>query len=109
RRTADWDTARLADAFGHGDRHIQQIVELASGIAASRDGVAAAPSFEDVLTAGRTMMSPRLGRFALRVEPRYEWSDLVLPSEKVHQLSHIAGWLKFRRTVHRDWGFGEKF
>jgi hypothetical protein len=108
RRTADWDTARLADAFGHGDRHIQQIVELASGIAASRDGVAAAPSFEDVLTAGRTMMSPRLDRFALRVEPRYEWSDLVLPSEKIHQLRHIAGWLKFRRTVHRDWGFGEK-
>ena len=105
---ADWDTARLADAFAHGERHIRQVVELASGIAASRDPAAATPSFDDVLAAGRTMTSPQLGRFALRVDPRYEWSDLVLPPEKIQQLRNIAGWLKFRRTVHREWGFGKK-
>ncbi|HKE48700.1 MAG TPA: ATP-binding protein [Rhodanobacteraceae bacterium] len=105
---ASWDPARLADLFGHGERRIRQVVELASGIAASRDASASAPSFDDVLDAGRTMTSPQLGRFALRIEPRYRWDDLVLPQDRTTQLKQIVAWLRHRRVVHREWGFGDK-
>ena len=54
------------------------------------------------------MAIPQLGRFAVRIAPRYTWSDLVLPQERIAQLNRIAAWVKVRRTVHRDWGFGDR-
>jgi SpoVK/Ycf46/Vps4 family AAA+-type ATPase len=32
----------------------------------------------------------------------------MLPDEKAQQLRNIAAWMKHRRLVHQDWGFGAK-
>jgi SpoVK/Ycf46/Vps4 family AAA+-type ATPase len=66
------------------------------------------PKIQDLLDAGRALTSPQVGKFAIRVEPRYSWNDIVLPPEKAQKLRHIASWIKHRRLVHRDWGFGRK-
>jgi hypothetical protein len=102
------DTSRLADAFSFGHRRIRQAINLASGFAALRDPSNAYPSGKDLLDAGRVLISSRVARFVVRVEPRYGWDDIVLPADKMRQLRSIAAWMRFRRRVHEDWGFGRK-
>ena len=102
------DSARLADTFGFGGQRIRQTIDMARSLAAVRDPTQSHPGIQDLLDAGRALTSPQVGRFAIRVEPRYTWSDIVLPPEKAQQLRSIAAWMKYRRLVHRDWGFGEK-
>ncbi len=107
-RTNEIDVARLADALPFGTERIRQTLNLASGMAASVDPAEVSPSTQQLLAAGRALTTPHVGRYALRVEPRYTWSDLVLPPDKLAQLRHIASWLIHRRVVHTQWGFGAK-
>lgn len=105
----DVDPARLADTFRFGAPQIRQASTLATSFAALRDPNDASPVMTDVLEAGRSMTAPNLQRYAVAVQPRYTWSDIVLPEEKMQQLRHIAARFEHRRTVNRDWGFGDKF
>jgi hypothetical protein len=102
------DPSRLADTFRFGGQRIRQTIDVARGLAAVRDPIRSQLGMQDLLDAGRALSSPQVGRFAIRIEPRYNWSDMVLPPEKAQQLHNIAAWMKHRRVVHRDWGFGEK-
>ncbi len=102
------DPSRLADTFRFGGQRIRQTIDMARSLAAVRDPNQSQPGIQDLLDAGRALTSPQVGRFAIRIEPRYTWSDMVLPPEKAQQLHNIAAWMKHRRLVHRDWGFGEK-
>ena len=102
------DFHRLADTFHFGGRRVRQTLGLAAGLAALRDPSNVESSTQDLLDAGRTITAPQLGRFAVRVEPRYTWADIVLPQERTQQLHSIAAWMKHRHIVHREWGFGQK-
>jgi SpoVK/Ycf46/Vps4 family AAA+-type ATPase len=62
----------------------------------------------DLFDAGRALTAPDLSRYAIRIEPRYDWDDLVLGEERMRQLRSVAARVKHRRLVHRDWGFGRK-
>jgi SpoVK/Ycf46/Vps4 family AAA+-type ATPase len=107
-KAAGADAARLADTLRFGGHRVRQTVERAAGLAAMRDPANPEPNTEELLSAGRSLSTPQLGRFAVRIEPRYTWPDIVLPPEKMQQLRQVAAWMKFRRTVHHDWGFGRK-
>jgi AAA+ superfamily predicted ATPase len=107
-KSGNVDAERLADTFRFGGSQIRQAVSLGQSLAGLRDSANPAPSTGDLLEAGRSMSAANLRRFATVIEPRYTWSDIVLPDEKRHQLEHIAARVKNRRTVHSDWGFGEK-
>ncbi len=102
------DSARLADGFNFGGRRIRQVLGAASGLAALRDPLSTEPTTQDLLDAGRSLTSPQIGRFAIRIDPRYSWDDIVLPGEKKNQLQRLEAWMKYRRRVHQDWGFGQK-
>jgi AAA+ superfamily predicted ATPase len=102
------DAARLADTFRFGGPQIRQASALAVSLAALRNPSNPNPSMNDVLDAGRSLSSPNLARFAHSIQPRYGWDDIVIPEEKKQQLVQIATRVNYRRTVHRDWGFGEK-
>jgi AAA+ superfamily predicted ATPase len=102
------DASRLADTFRFGGERINQTIETARGLVAVRNPSQSHLETQDLLDAGRVLTSPQVGRFAIRIEPRYTWTDIVLPQEKANQLRKIAAWMKYRRQVHRDWGFGEK-
>ena len=106
--TGEAEPARLADTFRFGAQRIQQTIDMARGLVAVRKSSEKEPGIQDLLDAGRALTSPQVSRFAIRVEPRYSWNDIVLPPEKAQKLRHIAAWMKFRRQVHRDWGFGQK-
>jgi hypothetical protein len=102
------DTAHLADAFQFGPLRIQQTVNLASSFATFRDPANPQPTFGDFLDAGRALTAPQVGSLVVQVKPRYTWDDIVLPPDKLRQLRGIAAWVRFRRQVHEDWGFGHK-
>jgi len=106
--TGEAEPARLADTFRFGAQRIHQTIDMARSLVAVRKAAPKEPEIQDLLDAGRALTSPQVGRFAIRVEPRYGWNDIVLPTEKKQKLHHIASWIKFRRQVHRDWGFGQK-
>jgi hypothetical protein len=102
------DTAQLADAFQFGPLRIQQTADLANSFARLRDPANPQPAFGDFLDAGRALTAPQVGSLVVQVKPRYTWDDIVLPPEKLRQLRSIAAWVRFRRQVHEDWGFGDK-
>jgi SpoVK/Ycf46/Vps4 family AAA+-type ATPase len=102
------DIARLADAFQFGHLRIKQTVNLANGRAALRNPDSPQAKTADLLDAGRALSAPQVGRLVVQVKPRYTWTDIVLPPDKLRQLRSIAGWVEFRRHVHEVWGFGEK-
>jgi hypothetical protein len=102
------ESARLADAFHFGPLRIQQTVNLATGLAALRDPANAQPTTGDLLDAGRSLTAPQVGGLVVQMKPRYTWDDIVLPPDKLRQLRSIAAWVRFRRQVHEEWGFGHK-
>jgi SpoVK/Ycf46/Vps4 family AAA+-type ATPase len=106
--SSDADAGRLADTFRFGGPHIRQAITLGHSLAALRNPSDPVPSMSDLLEAGRAVSGSNLRRFATVIQPRYTWSDIVLPEDKRQQLQHIAVRVKHRRTVHYDWGFGEK-
>ena len=102
------EVGRLASTFRFGRQQIDHVVSLSLSAARLRDPSIVQPSFSDILEAGRIATSPELGRFTVRVEPRYKWTDLILPPEKHEQLRRLADWVRHRHTVHDEWGFGRK-
>ncbi len=102
------DAGRLADTFRFGGGQIRQAITLGNSLAALRNPSEPKSSMGDLLEAGRAVSGSNLRRFATVIQPRYAWTDIVLPEDKRHQLEHIAARVKHRRTVHYDWGFGEK-
>jgi hypothetical protein len=108
KKADELDTVHLADAFQFGPLRIQQTVNLASSFATFRDPANPQPAFGDFLDAGRALTAPQMGSLVVQVKPRYTWDDIVLPPDKLRQLRGIAAWVRFRRQVHEDWGFGHK-
>jgi SpoVK/Ycf46/Vps4 family AAA+-type ATPase len=105
---SDVDPGRLADTFRFGGAEIRKVVGMAVSLAALRDPAHLAPVPADLLEAGRSLTAANLSRYAIPIQPRYSWDDIVLPDEKMRQLRNVAARFEHRRTVNRDWGFGEK-
>jgi DNA polymerase III delta prime subunit len=102
------DVSRLADEFRFGRTGIEQTMSLARSVAAVKHPARPAAEFGDVLEAGRLLTTPQLRRFAVRIEPRFGWDDIVLAEDKLDQLRRIANWKRLRHRVHEGWGFGQK-
>jgi SpoVK/Ycf46/Vps4 family AAA+-type ATPase len=106
--SGDADASRLADTFRFGGPQIRQAITLGHSLAALRNPSDPSPSMNDLLEAGRALSGSNLRRFATVIQPRYTWTDIVLPDDRRQRLEHIAARVKHRRTVHYDWGFGDK-
>jgi hypothetical protein len=105
---SDEDTRFLGDSFQFSEEQIRTAQFMAYGAASMRNPSNPEISAQDLLSAGRDLASPQLGRFAIPLKPRYRWNDLVLPSQRMDQLRGLANRVKARSTVLRDWGFGAK-
>ena len=102
------DLERLADFFSFSGSRVEQTVGLARARATLRDPSSPEPEMSDVLEAGRDLTNPNVSQFAIPIEPRFGWDDLVLPPDEMKQLKGVANRLKYRNLVHRDWQFGSK-
>jgi SpoVK/Ycf46/Vps4 family AAA+-type ATPase len=62
----------------------------------------------ELYAACRKQSHHKLAEMAVKIEPRYEWADLVLPPDKLEQLREFCSQLVHRRRVFGDWGFARK-
>jgi SpoVK/Ycf46/Vps4 family AAA+-type ATPase len=114
-------SAALGDSVALPDEVIDGIIEqfdlgptmIAEAVARSRAAVHAAdPSAtvgaEDLWRACRELTGSPLKELAQRLEPRYDWDDLVLPAAVVRHLRDLAAQVSHRTHVYERLGFGAK-
>jgi SpoVK/Ycf46/Vps4 family AAA+-type ATPase len=75
---------------------------------ASVSNAARAPSREELSAAARSQCGHELARMAHKIEPRYTWSDIILPPDPKAQLQEICQQAEFRSVVFDQWGFDRK-
>ena len=102
------DAADLATSFRFGPDRIAQAVASAAQAARLADdqGVPAARAV--LFAAARRQSGHDLSALTSRIDPRYEWDDLVLPPDSATQLREICQRMALREQVLGDWGFGAK-
>jgi ATPase family associated with various cellular activities (AAA) len=82
---------------------IAEGAEAARLAAASRfDG---APLPADLDLGARQASSTRIGELATRLEPAFNWDDLVLPERQREVLGSISSYLRHRDLVLSEWGY----
>lgn len=50
----------------------------------------------------------RLAKKAVRIQPKYAWEDIILPTEQKEQLRQACNQMKYRSIVYNRWGFERK-
>ncbi len=61
-----------------------------------------------LFAAARSQCGHDLARLTTKIEPRFTWEDIVLPSESLAQLRELCQWVAHRSRVLQDWGFEAK-
>jgi AAA+ superfamily predicted ATPase len=105
---ADVDLSDLAGKFRLTGGQIRDVVALARNLAQSRDPGNELVTTQDLYTACRKQFRGTLGTLARKVQPKYEWPDIILPKDQIEQLHEICSYVKYYHTVYGDWGFDRK-
>jgi len=104
-RAANLHLDELTSKFKLTTTQIVRAVNTAADIAASRGEVL---DYADLVTGAQAHSSLRLGKLAKKVAPRYEWADLILPSDRIEQLQEICSRIRFTHVVNDSWGFDRR-
>jgi len=102
------DAASVASRFKLTHGQIEDAASTARHLARLRGGAAQAVATADLYEACRIHSNRRLGSLARKIVPRYKWTDIVLPADRITQLREICNHMKYRDRVYGDWGFGRK-
>jgi hypothetical protein len=95
---------RLAGQFNLNLSEIREIAESAKAEAVEDAASGESGIWENCLLRTR----PRLDALAQRIEPRADWSDIVLPAPEQALLCEIAAQVANRSKVYDEWGFRQK-
>ena len=90
----------LAALFRAGPGPIADAVAMA--VAGAGD---TPPGRQELFAAARGRSAHHLRDLAHRIDPGYDWSNLVLPEDSLGQLHDLCRRVRFARTVWHDWGF----
>ncbi len=102
----DRTLALLASKYRFSEGEMEEIIQRARRAAALRgDGPV---TMADIDQGCRDQKRPNLGPLARKIEPKYGWSDMVLPPEPMNQLREICNQARHRSTVFGRWGFERK-
>jgi hypothetical protein len=92
----------IASKFKLTSPQISRAVNTAADLAASRGE---AVSVVDLVAGSQAHSSLRLGKLAKKVVPRFTWTDLVLPADRLEQLHEVCDRVRFAHVVNESWGF----
>lgn len=95
----------IASQFALTSRQIQDAVFTARDSALQRQE---AIRQHDLIFAARAHSSPNLSGLAQKIDPRYDWGDLVLPDDQKAMLQEMVQTVKGRGIVMEEWGVGRK-
>ncbi len=65
-------------------------------------------TLDHLYAASRNQSNQKLAELAVKINPKYQWTDIVLAEEKILQLKEICSQVKYRHRVFSQWGFQEK-
>ncbi len=103
---SETDVEEVADKFRFTPAQIRDAAATARNMSIVRgDGHV---SMSDLHAACRIMSNQRLNLLARKIQPRYEWDDIILPKDQKAQLREIANYVKYRHVVFADWNFEQK-
>jgi ATP-dependent 26S proteasome regulatory subunit len=105
-KASDSDVASVADVFRFTPGQIKDAATTAQNLALSHGE--AQISTDNLYAACRVMSNQKLSLLARKIQPKYEWGDIVLPQDQKTQLREIANYVKYRQTVLTDWNFENK-
>lgn len=63
---------------------------------------------KDLFDAARVHSGHHLAELAHKIEPRYQWDDLVLPETPITMLKEMVSMVQTRGLVLETWGLGKK-
>ncbi|MBG7609483.1 MAG: ATP-binding protein [Anaerolineae bacterium] len=63
---------------------------------------------KDLLIAARGHSNPQLGSMARKIEPRFDWTDIILPMDQRTILRELIDTVRQRPTVLDEWQVGVK-
>ena len=98
----------LANAFRLNPAQVEDAEATARSLAFLREPRSPRIEHEDLQSACRHVSNHGIARLAVKVPVRYGWDDIVLPPDQFEQLREICNTVRYRPTVHEDWGFGPK-
>lgn len=101
----DVDVQPIASQFALTSRQIQDSVSTARDSALQRKD---AIQRRDLISAARAHSSPNLSGLAQKIEPRYDWDDLIVPGDQKAMLQELVQMVKGRGVVMEEWGVGRK-
>jgi len=103
---------KLANRYRLGRQQLQQSVAYARDTAwarAQHTETDARLTFEDLVDGARAQFARDVGGLARRIEPRFEFEDLVLPPKEKSHLDELLAFVEKRGQVYESWGFQSKF
>ncbi|MEW5988220.1 MAG: AAA family ATPase [Chloroflexota bacterium] len=99
------ELAAVANQFHFTPGQIEDVVATARDLAQWR-GEALAE--EHLFAASRAHSNQKLATLATKIAPRYQWPDIVLPSDTLQQLKEMVNTVRQRPVVYGQWGFERK-
>lgn len=99
---------QLTTRFDLTGGQIAKAVRWAEKTNRARNPESAHITLSDLFQSSRIQSQPRLSTLARKIEPKYQWHELILPEDQMMQLRELANQVKHRQVVMREWGFGDK-
>jgi hypothetical protein len=100
--------SRLAVSFCFTPGQIESAARNALR-AQPRDSTVSHATADELFRNCREESNQTLLNFAVKIVPRYRWTDIVLPADTQAQLDEICNCVRSRGIVFEAWGFGSKF
>jgi MoxR-like ATPase len=105
---AELELGALATKFKFTAGQIQDAAVTADNLARWREPDSAQIRLQDLYEACRLHSNQTLATLARKITPKYRWTDIVLPPDRLAQLREICNHMKYRERVYGDWGFDAK-
>jgi hypothetical protein len=102
----DREIRSLAGRFRFYPDQIHSVVEAARGRA--RWCGKKHPSAAELSAAAREHSGRQIGTMARKIEPTYQWDDIILPAETSGHLRAICARVIYQHRVLDEWGFDRK-
>lgn len=99
------ELASLAGQFALSSGQIRDAVASARDLAA-RQHRPLQP--QDLFVSARMHSNPKLASLARKIEPHYDWADIVLPDDQLAMLREIVNTVRGRAVVMDEWGLRRK-
>lgn len=102
----------LGNRYRLGRQQLQQAVAFARDTCwarAQHDHTDARLTFDDLVDGARAQFARDVGGLARRIEPRFDFEELVLPAKEKSHLGELLAFVEKRGQVYESWGFESKF